>query len=222
MCAGGLWYTKAVMRVYVGINCRTKKECKKKLSEVDNLFGRSSFLHIDIARKGFAQTTTALDIQALKEARGESRAIAHIMDPFFLEEVFLLPAKGLFFHWQHITDWEHIIKKGIKYKKNIGMAIAIGDVIPKTIPRQIKEILVLAVPPGKSGQIFSKKTMAFIHQIKKIYPSKKIIVDGGINPTIVKQLVGEGVAGVVSASFIWNAKDRQKALRELTYAGRKK
>lgn len=211
------------MRVYIGINCATKSDFIKKLKKVRALFGKKVFLHIDIARKGFASINTAVDTGALKSIGMQARTTAHIMLPVGLRvpRLFLFPASILFFHKQYVRDWGAMAKKAARYGKKIGLALCVQDDLP-TIPKEIRHILILTVRPGRSEQLFSKKALPFIQKVKKVYPLKRVYVDGGITPSIAKKLAHYGIEDVVSTSYVWDASDPRRASQELARAGIKK
>lgn len=211
------------MRVHIGINCATKGDFIKKLKKIHTLFGRRVFLHIDIARKGFASINTAVDAGALKKINIQARTTAHVMLPLGLRvpRLFSFPASLLFFHRQYVRDWKAMAKKAARHGKKIGLALCVQDTLP-AIPKNVGHVLILTVRPGRSEQLFSEKALPFIEKVKKTYPSKRLYVDGGITPFIAKKLARYEIQDIVSTSYVWNASDPREALQELARAGIKK
>lgn len=211
------------MRVHIGINCATKKDFVNKLKKAVVIFNKNTPFHIDVARKGFASINTVVDMATLRKNNLSARTSAHFMLPvaFRMPYLFSFPVSILFFHKQYVRDWNVAAKKAARYGKRVGLALCIHDAFP-VVPDSVKDILVLTIHPGRSGQKFSQKALSFIQIIKKTYPSKRIYVDGGITPFVAKKLARYGIKDVISTSYIWNAPDPRVALQKLRAVGEKK
>jgi ribulose-phosphate 3-epimerase len=74
----------------------------------------------------------------------------------------------------------------------------------------------MGVEPGFGGQVFIKKTIHKIKELKAIIVERelkvKIYVDGGINDVTAKEVEEAGADVVVAGSYLFNAKDMKKAL----------
>ena len=73
---------------------------------------------------------------------------------------------------------------------------------------------IMTVNPGKCGQKFDKKGLKKIKECRKYGPSL-ISVDGGINEKTAKAAFKAGADLLVAGSYIFNAKDRIKAIQIL-------
>ena len=72
----------------------------------------------------------------------------------------------------------------------------------KKLFSSMDRLLVMSVHPGFSGQSFIKDTYQRIKDLKKLYPTVSLCLDGGINKLLAEQLAPLGVNNfVVGASF---------------------
>lgn len=77
-------------------------------------------------------------------------------------------------------------------------------------------ILIMATIPGQSGGVFDKINFEKIRRFRKLYPSKSIHVDGGVNGEVSFILRNMGVTSSVSGSYLFNAPSIGHALMNLT------
>ena len=76
-------------------------------------------------------------------------------------------------------------------------------------------IVVMAVKPGFSGQPFLSSTLERIPFIKELFPTSKIVIDGGINTTSVKAIKELGVHSCVICSALVNASSKEHYSQQL-------
>jgi ribulose-phosphate 3-epimerase len=77
--------------------------------------------------------------------------------------------------------------------------------------------LVLAVPPGFSGQTFREHSLETIEEIRRAVPSAVIEVDGGLNAETAVRVKRAGASVLVSGSYLFDADNfagRYRALVE--------
>jgi len=75
--------------------------------------------------------------------------------------------------------------------------------------------LLMTTTPGKSGGAFNEDTYERIKEFKRIFPSKAVHVDGGVNDTIAGKLRGLGVDCSISGSYLLKADEVGIALARL-------
>ena len=101
---------------------------------------------------------------------------------------------------EELKSLPNYLKKTKKGKR----AISINPETPiSSIKQHIKEIdhiLLLTVHPGFYGAKFLKSPLRKISQIKKLNPTCKITVDGGINPSTIKFI--KNADNLISGSFV--------------------
>jgi ribulose-phosphate 3-epimerase len=77
-------------------------------------------------------------------------------------------------------------------------------------------ILIMATIPGQSGGVFDTYNFSKIRTFKKLFPSKSIHVDGGVNGEVSFILRNMGVSSSVSGSYLFNEPSIGQALMNLT------
>ena len=106
-----------------------------------------------------------------------------------------------------------------KIKSKIGIAITTNTDIK--VFDKFKDIasfvLIMASTPGKSGGSFDVINFAKIKDFSRLYPDKKIHVDGGVNNEISFVLRNLGVYAIVSGSYLLNADDVFRNLSKLKF-----
>ncbi|MGI5845729.1 MAG: ribulose-phosphate 3-epimerase [Alphaproteobacteria bacterium] len=87
------------------------------------------------------------------------------------------------------------------------------------ILRNIDEVMIMSVIPGKSGQVFIEESIskiASLNNTRRKHGLKfKISVDGGINPETAKKCWVAGADFLVAGSFLKKAPDFAAAVQEL-------
>ncbi|MBK8925888.1 MAG: CBS domain-containing protein [Crocinitomicaceae bacterium] len=76
-------------------------------------------------------------------------------------------------------------------------------------------ILLMATVPGKSGGTFDPINFRKIREFRRLYPGKKIHVDGGVNAEVSFILRNMGVDASVSGSYLFNSSNINTALLNL-------
>ena len=79
-------------------------------------------------------------------------------------------------------------------------------------------VLLMSVKAGKSGQVFSVGGLKKAAHIRRINPSVRIILDGGINKDNVAMIKKAGVDTVVVGNYIYSSEDRKAAVLDLIRA----
>lgn len=105
---------------------------------------------------------------------------------------------------------------------NLGMKA--GMVINPATPAQGLEpylakldlVLIMSVVPGRSGQSFMPEVLTKTRWVKdRVGPHTRVEMDGGISPETVSQAVTAGADTLVTASALFGADDRKKAIDAL-------
>ena len=205
------------------IFAHTKKQFNERLKK---LLPIAKELHIDFMDGKFvkAKGVNIEDIPNLKKYRTVFEAHLMVMNPS--QYVLALKKNGfkkIIFHYEAVKDKDKILGL-IYYIKNKGMK-AIIAINPETIIDKIKDffheidgVLLMGVHPGREHQRFITKVYGKIKKLRKMNKKIKIQVDGGINFKTAKKLRKVGVDILNSGSFISEAEDSKKALKELKEA----
>ena len=186
------------------------------------------FLHCDIMDGKFVSATTFLydHLKNIKENTLLPLDV-HLMiqnPEKYIKNYIDNGANILTVHFEAFKNKKQIIKTLKQIKKLgalCGLAIKPQTTINEIIPflSYCDLILIMSVEPGKSGQTFMESAydkVANLNKIKNDYNSNLLIeVDGGINPEISNKLKHFGADIIVSGSFVYNSKNRAKAVQLL-------
>ena len=177
-----------------------------------NFVGHDS-INYDTVKKLYLNTLLPLDVHLM------------INEPSkLIKKYFLAGAQIITVHYEAFANKNELVKclKNIsKMGAMAGIAINPSTEVVEIMPylAYVDLVLVMSVVPGQSGQKFKESTYVKIKKLKQIrddYGARfKIEVDGGINPSIAKELKTLGVDIVVSGSFLYGAEDLKSAIDEL-------
>lgn len=101
------------------------------------------------------------------------------------------------------------IKAGIAIKPKTPVKRIIG-LLP-----HLDFVLIMTVEPGFGGQKFMKSVLSKISELRKLSPELDIEVDGGINEKTARLVKHAGANILVAGSYIFGARDREKAIKKL-------
>lgn len=191
--------------------------------EVETVEKHADWIQVDVMDGHFVHNLT-FGAPVIKTLKTKLPLDIHLMvtNPADRVPEFLaLPAvKNITFHAETVPAEEDrldIIKKIHTAGKGAGIAInpatpvsAIEDVLSV-----IDMVLVMSVDPGFAGQVFHSEVLTKVKTLRKRYPDLMIQVDGGIDDQNAKKCIAAGANNLVSASFIFLAKDRAKAIFSL-------
>ena len=82
------------------------------------------------------------------------------------------------------------------------------EIIP--LLNDVDLVLVMTVVPGKGGQEFMESNLEKVKQIKAFNPNVLVEVDGGVNVVTAKKCVEAGVDVLVSGSYIFGGKVKER------------
>lgn len=184
------------------------------------------YIHLDIMDGKFVKnkTWTYGEIKKIT-AYTNKKLDVHFMvkDPSkYLEDYALLNTEYFTFHYETVSNVQEMISLVKSYGLKVGISINPKTNVKVLFPylKDIDLVLIMSVPPGKSGQSFIGKTFERISRLKEEIIKKEtktlIEVDGGINNETGKLCLEAGADILVSASYIHqNIKENVKILKEL-------
>lgn len=124
------------------------------------------------------------------------------------------PVEYVTFQYENLKE-ELNIPKEVKGNKGVAVITPTSVEIFKEY-ESFDFILIMATIPGQSGGKFDTINFSKIRQFRKLYPSKSIHVDGGVNAEVSFILRNMGVTSSVSGSYLFNASSIGNALMNLT------
>ncbi len=188
----------------------------------------ADLLHCDIMDGKFVKNKT-FDSSFVKSINSQSLIPldVHLMtkEPLqTLEEYINAGANILTVHYEAFADKRELLQAlsltrkkgalaGISFKPNT----QIKDV--KSFFFYVDVVLLMGVEPGESGQEMMESTFARLSEINKFRNENKLCfkieVDGGVNEKNAHLLSELGADILVSGSYVFNASDREKAIKKL-------
>ena len=119
------------------------------------------------------------------------------------------------FQYEDLKDKKLNIPK--EYTGQLGLAITTNTSVKvfEDYKDDFDFILLMATVPGKSGGTFDPINFRKIREFRRLYPGKKIHVDGGVNAEVSFILRNMGVDASVSGSYLFNSSNINTALLNL-------
>ena len=215
-------------RVYVSVSTDPVKNFGDVVDYAKDMQGKADLLHCDVMDGKFVKKKN-YDFNLVDNINQNSLIMldVHLMcgEPLASVDDYLSAGANIItVHYEAFKDKNDIVKAVEKIHK--AKALAGISISPETAVKDIKMyinnvdvVLVMSVVPGASGQSFMPESLAKIKELDAIRKGNnygyKIEVDGGINNENVKAVVEAGADMIVSGSYVYNAKDRLKAIDSL-------
>ncbi len=177
----------------------------KNFEEVEDRIKRVedyvNWVQLDVMDGIFVKNKTWANPQDLKNLKTQVKLEAHLMikKPEEVIDEWLKVVDRVIVHYEsEIANLKDLIKKAHKHGKQVGLALnpeTHFSVVEPFLPRHGKRrgekdldlVLFMTVRPGWGGQKFKEWTLTKIEALRKLWPTGKIEVDGGINPETAKK-----------------------------------
>ncbi|MBI5415108.1 ribulose-phosphate 3-epimerase [Candidatus Peregrinibacteria bacterium] len=193
----------------------------KLQSEIDRFEPYVEGFHFDVMDGHFVPNLT-MGAPVLKSLHTKTLFDVHLMVEHpeeYVEDFQKAGAKMISFHVEAAK--ENSSNALIQQIQNLGMKAGIV-LKPKTPCSEVESfldaidfVMIMSVEPGYSGQKFMPEVLPKIREIREKYPEMDIEVDGGINDETVREVVEAGANMIVSASYLFGAKNGEEAVRSL-------
>jgi ribulose-phosphate 3-epimerase len=179
-------------------------------------------LHLDVMDGVFVNNTTWAPPERMHEILAGIPYEAHLMvaNPEHAVPVWVAAgAKRVIYHRESTQHDRFIIDSIADGPNNRHLSIAINPTtsvasISKYL-NDLESVLVMAVTPGWSGQALDADVIDKVRELKRINPSLRVGVDGGVKVENVRSLKEAGADFVVATSALTDASDPQAALAAL-------
>lgn len=197
------------------------KEQKTKYESLEKTF--DTWIHFDVMDGKFVPNT-GIDLKYIKTAKNLGLyADTHLMvaKPIgdnFVEQAIANGTDQLTIHFE-VPSFEavlnrlNMIKQEMKESQNREFSIGVS-IKPETpvsdvakVTSHFDTLLIMSVEPGKGGQTYLESTNQKILDAKRIFPKKRIQIDGGINFNTFETPVTLGVDSFVMGSYLTKQKD---------------
>lgn len=184
------------------------------------------YIHLDIMDGKFVENKTWTYSEIKKIVSYTTKPLdVHLMvnNPLtYIEDYAMLNTVYLTIHFEAVKNLEKIVSEIKFYGLKVGVSICPKTSVKVLFPylKDIDEVLIMSVEPGKSGQSFIENTIDKIKELKSEIISQNaktiISVDGGINDETGLLCKEAGCDMLVSASFIHkNIIDNVKSLKNI-------
>ena len=172
----------------------------------------ADYIHLDIMDGKFTENKTWTFSEVKKIISYSKLPLdVHLMvnnPEKYIEDYAMLNTSYLTFHYEAVKDIEKMINMIKEYGLKVGISICPETNVEVLFPylKDIDQVLIMSVVPGKSGQSFIETSPEKINKLKEeiINQNTKTIisVDGGINDETALLCKEAGVDMLVSASYI--------------------
>ncbi len=202
--------------VIPAILAKNREELLRRISQVNGLVKE---IQLDIMDGEFVPNKTiGMDdlaaVPALQNAKYEFHWM--VKDP----ERWIEKMPGPHLHLVHVETIRSFAAIENAVKKaggRLGLAINPDTPLEKLLPLvpKAQRILIMTVHPGFSGQKYITAMEKKIRQLRKLFPSIDIEVDGGVNMETARGAYAAGANVLAAASAIFAADDTKAAIEEL-------
>lgn len=189
----------------------TEEEYREKLKKIeDSLEFEGGWVQIDLMDNKFVQNKS-VGFDVIANDPTSLKREAHLMVDYpenWIDELVKSGIERIVFP---VEDTEGIEER-ISHVKNHGLAVGLS-VNPETPLAKVKPfidkidlLLILSVHPGFGGQEFIPETLEKVKEAAKLQVGADFVieVDGGINESNVKEVVGAGANNVVIGAHLIN------------------
>lgn len=180
------------------------------VKKLDN--SKCDYIHLDIMDGNFVENKTWTFSEVKKILSCSKLPIdAHFMvrnPEKYIEDYAMMNTMYFTFHYEAVKDIKSIIERVKDYGLKVGVSICPDTDEKVLFPylKDIDQVLVMSVYPGKSGQSFIENSLNKIRnlreEIDKQVVKTIISVDGGINNETGLMCKEAGVDMLVSASYV--------------------
>lgn len=211
------------MELIPAIIAKNIKELKQKIKIIEPYF---SIAQLDVMDGRFVDNKTLDDIREIKEIKTSLKWEIHLMAQKPEEQIYtwsVIKPQRFIFHFEAESrlKTEDLIQKIKNYGMEAGIALN-----PETPVSAIEEFLsdldlalLMSVHPGFGGQEFLEPTIEKIEELRQMWPTGNIEIDGGINLETGRRCVTAGANILVAGSAIFEAKDIKKVIEEFERVG---
>ena len=214
------------MNVIPVINCPDESCAREKFAVLKKFLPAGSFVHADITDGVWSTHATFSDPSEWARLALPFALEAHLMverPEEIADDWFTAGARRIIVHLETVdgTGIYRLLELAARHQAELMLSIAPGTDTGSLEPliarfdERLAAFQVLAVHPGAAGQRFGNEAIARIISLRGLAPHATIEVDGGMNPETVRLVKNAGADTIVSASYIFNSGDPERAYEEL-------
>jgi len=213
-------FNMSEIEIIPAINAKTFAEVKEKIQMAEPYV---SWVHVDVADGTFTDTTLWHDPKDLLSLQTSLFVEVHLMIANIDERVqeWLRPiVRRIIFHREASQNPNAVIDTCHASDIQVGIAIRPDSPVDVVLPylSKVDVAQILAVAPGRSGQVFQPNTLQKIAALHSACPTCPIEVDGGVNNATAPSIAGVGALLLVAGAAIFKTPDIRRAIEELRSA----
>lgn len=182
--------------------------------------GRAApWVHLDVLDKTLYPFESWFDPRILRSGNIRTKMELHLMvnDPAaYVDHASRIPnVKRVIWHVEAPMDHAALIKRCRRKHLEVGLAIGPDTILSSLIPflREVDQVLVMGVVPGKSGQKILPHTLKTLHALHQLVPRLVLGFDGGVTRSNLRSLIHRGASRVYAHSLIFKTKHPDQSLR---------
>lgn len=186
-------------------------------------------VQIDIIDGYFADNITITPGSLFDLHLGELELDFHLMTQEPIDYVYELadykeelPVRAVIAQVEQMSNQELFVEEVRRNNWNAGLSLNIHtplSAIETQIWDRIQIVQLMSITAGAQGQKFNELVFEKITQLREMMTLKdlklEIIVDGGVDPTVLSRLQEYGVSGVGVGSYLWKAENFSEAYEDL-------
>jgi len=196
------------------------KDIAELEQKLQMLQGITDWVQIDIADGKFVGNTT-IGVKEISRVANTGNFLleAHLMveNPVdYFEACKKVNIKRVVFHVE-AGDTKANLSEAKKFDFEIGLAVNPETNVSEVLPyvQEVSVVLLMSVKPGFGGQDFMPEVVEKIQELKKLAPTIKIEVDGGINLENSKAVSEAGADYLIVGKGLFGTENIQERFKEL-------
>ncbi len=198
------------MKISASVYSNKKDDLKAIIKNLDD--NQVDFFHID-CNDDPSVFGDILEIRKHSQKPIDLHIITETPERYY-EYLERVPVEYVTFQYENLKE-KLQIPKSIKGKKGLAIVTPTPIKVFEEYAADFDFILIMATIPGKSGGSFDPINFRKIRQFNKLFPNKRIHVDGGVNGEVSFIIRNMGVYAAVSGSYLFNEGQVGKALLNL-------
>lgn len=188
-----------------------------KSNELSKVLSMVDTVHLDIMDNTFVKSK-AFSVDEINNFKSNKSKHIHIMSKDLDKYISRLKnLDSVSFHYEAVDDHIDVIKKIKKKNFRAGLVVksetSIDEV--KYLFPNIDRLILMAVPPGFSGQKFLTSTTEKIKQVRDLDSDIHIAIDGGMNEQTMYEVTSAGANSCVVCSVIIKSKNFKEKIFKL-------
>ena len=182
----------------------------------------ADYIHLDMFDGNWVQgafTFGPMVVKALRDHEPRAYFDVHlcVMRPEeYLEEMKHIGVSRVTLHFEATRDPGAAANRAHGLGLEIGLALAPETQVDEkllSIAELFDVVLVMTVPPGFGGQSFMPEMLPKLRQLREVFPTKALEVDGGVTPTTAALAAAAGANEAVAGSSVFHSRNLRRAIR---------